>query len=234
MGLYIILMGVQGAGKGMQAGFINETYGIPHVSTGDIFRGLQNRTDELAQRVKAILDAGDLVDDATTNELVADRLNEPDAENGVILDGYPRNEVQAEFLTNYLQEKGEQVNAVILLDLNLFTAFKRAFGRVTDKETGESFNYYYKQGDVNFEVEKDADDVYPPRLVATRDGRELKRRGDDADAMSVINRIDTYLDQTMPVVEYFDSKGVVQKIDADQSIAEVSKAIKAAIDSVKS
>jgi len=234
MGLYIILMGVQGAGKGMQAGFINETYDIPHVSTGDIFRGLQNRTDELAQRVKAILAAGDLVDDATTNELVADRLNEPDAENGVILDGYPRNKVQAEFLTNYLEEKGEQVNAVIYLELDLFIAFKRAFGRVTDKETGESFNYYYKQGDVNFEVVPDPDGKYPPRLVATRDGQALKRRGDDADAMSVVNRIDTYLAQTMPVVEYFDEKGVVQKINADQTIDEVSKAIKSAIDSVKS
>lgn len=234
MGLYIILMGVQGAGKGVQAGFISDTYGIPHVSTGDIFRGLKTRTDELALRVKAIMDAGQLVDDATTNELVADRLNEPDAANGVILDGYPRNEVQAEFLTNYLQENGEKVNAVIFLDLNLFTAFKRAFGRFTDPETGESFNYYYKTGDVDFELIADPNDEHPPRIVATRDGRPLKRRSDDASASAIIKRIDTYLDQTMPVVEFFDDKGVVQRINASQSIEDVSMAIKAAIDSVKS
>lgn len=233
MGLYIILMGVQGAGKGVQANFINETYDIPHVSTGDIFRGLQTRTDALAQRVKAIMDAGNLVDDDTTNEVVADRLNEPDAAKGVILDGYPRNPVQAEFLSNYLAEKGEKVNAVLLLDLDLFSAFKRAFGRVTDSDTGESFNYYYKQGDVDFQIEQDPTGKYPPRLVATRNGKELKRRSDDADAMAVIQRIETYLEETMPMVEYFEAKGVVSKINANQSINDVSSEIKSVIDSAQ-
>ncbi|MGJ3240597.1 MAG: adenylate kinase family protein [Anaerolineae bacterium] len=234
MGLYIILMGVQGAGKGVQAAYIKEAYNIPHVSTGDIFRGLKDRTDELAQRVKAIMDAGDLVDDDTTNELVADRLNKADASNGVILDGYPRNRVQAEFLMQYLAEKGERVNPVLLLDLDLYVAFKRAFGRVTDSDTGESFNYYYKQGDVEFSVQPDPDENYPPRLVATRNGKMLKRRTDDADAMAVIKRIETYLDETMPIVSYYEEKGVVNKINADQPIAAVSAEIKEAIDATQS
>lgn len=233
MGLYIILMGVQGAGKGVQADYIKNTYNIPHVSTGDIFRGLQNRSDELAERVKAILKSGKLVDDATTNELVADRLNEADAKNGVILDGYPRNHAQVEFLTNYLAEKGERINSVLLLELDLYIAFKRAFGRVKDEATDESFNYYYKQGDVSFEIEESSEKNFPPRLVATRNGQEIKRRADDADAMSVITRIETYLAETMPIVEYYDDKGVVSRIDANQSIADVSANIKAVLDNAK-
>ena len=233
MGLYIILMGVQGAGKGVQADYIKENYNIPHVSTGDIFRGLQNRSDELAQRVKSILASGALVDDATTNELVADRLNEDDAKNGVILDGYPRNHAQVEFLTNYLAEKGEKINSVLLLELDLYNAFKRAFGRVTDKNTGESFNYYFKRDDVNFEVQKDPDGNFPPRLVATKEGHEFKRRADDADAMSVVTRIETYLAETMPIVEFYDGEGVVSRINANQAIADVSASIKDVLDAVE-
>ncbi len=233
MGLYIILMGVQGAGKGVQANFIKDAYNIPHVSTGDIFRSLKTRTDELALRVKTIMDSGGLVDDDTTNELVADRLNEADAANGVILDGYPRNHAQAAFLDNYLAEKGEQVNSVLLLKLDLFTAFKRALGRVTDAETGESFNYYFKQGDVEFNLEKDPDDNYPPRLVATRNGKPLKRRTDDADAMAIIKRIETYLAETMPIVEYYRKDGIVTDIIAEMPIDVVSYYIKTVLDSTK-
>ena len=233
MGLYIILMGVQGAGKGVQADFIKDTYNIPHVSTGDIFRGLQNRDDDLAKRVKAILASGALVDDDTTNELVADRLNEADAANGVILDGYPRNHAQAAFLDNYLAEKGEQVNSVLLLKLDLFTAFKRALGRVTDAETGESFNYYFKQDDVEFNLEKDPEDNYPPRLVATRNGSVLKRRTDDADAMAIVRRIETYLAETMPIVEYYRNDGIVTDIVGDMPIDVVSYYIKTVLDSAK-
>src|SRR5688572_23237777 len=109
MGLYIILMGVQGAGKGVQAGFISETYQIPHVSTGDLFRAMRTREDALAKRVQMILASGGLVDDDTTNEMVAERLALPDAQNGVILDGYPRNHEQSAFLSDYLAQRGEKV-----------------------------------------------------------------------------------------------------------------------------
>jgi len=233
MGLYVILMGVQGAGKGVQAGFISETYQIPHVSTGDLFRAMKTRTDDLAQKVQQILAAGALVDDATTNEIVADRLSQPDAQNGVILDGYPRNKAQADFLAQHLAEKGEQVNAVLLLQLDLFVAFKRAFGRVSDPETGESYNYYSKRGDVDFSIEEDPSETYPPRMVATLGGRELKRRGDDANAMAVVKRIDTYLENTLPVIEYYQDKGLVYEIDADQDIPSVSAEIQKTLDSVK-
>ncbi len=233
MGLYVILMGVQGAGKGVQAGFISETYQIPHVSTGDLFRAMKTRTDDLARKVQDILASGALVDDATTNEIVADRLSQPDAQNGVILDGYPRNKTQADFLASFLADKGEQVNAVLLLQLDLFVAFKRAFGRVTDPETGESYNYYSKRDGVEFSIEEDPSGTYPPRLVAKLDGRELKRRGDDANAMAVVKRIDTYLDNTLPLIEYYQKHGKLYEINAEQDIASVSAAIRQTLDAVK-
>lgn len=235
MGLYIILMGVQGAGKGVQAGFISETYDIPHVSTGDLFRAMRTREDELAKRVQHMMAEGLLIDDATTNEIVADRLSQPDAQNGVILDGYPRNQDQADFLKDYLAQKGEQVGAVLLLQLDLYVAFKRAFGRVSDPKTGDSYNYYYKTGGVTFEMEADPDGKFPPRLVAKPEGedRELKRRSDDADAVAVVKRIDTYLETTLPLLAYYREQGLVHEVNADQSIEAVSKDIKGVIDSVK-
>ncbi|MEO0562951.1 MAG: nucleoside monophosphate kinase, partial [Chloroflexota bacterium] len=214
MALYIIMMGVQGAGKGMQAGIIQQDYGIPQVSTGDLFRAMFSREDELAQRVKAILAAGDLVPDDITCQMVEERLAQPDAAGGAILDGFPRNDFQAEWLKDHLASKGERVTAVLLLELDLYIAFKRAFGRVTDKETGKSFNvFYHSDGITSWDTEKHPEEAFPPRLdVKLANGNPVKRRADDADAVAVLNRIDTYMDNTMPLIEYYDAQGLVVKI----------------------
>lgn len=235
MSLYIILMGVQGAGKGVQAKFIEQTYGIPQVSTGDLFRAMRTRTDDLARKVQDIMASGQLVDDDTTNAIVVDRLAQDDAQNGVILDGYPRNQAQAEFLENHLAEKGAKVNAVLLLELDLYIAFKRAFGRVSDKETGKSYNYYYQTEGVDFDWNYHPDGDYPPQLVATLEdsGKQLNRRPDDADAAAVVKRIDTFLDTTQPLIDYFDDKGIVKTVNANQSIESVTADIKKIIDAVK-
>jgi adenylate kinase len=232
MSLYLILMGIQGAGKGVQAGIISEAYNIPHVSTGDMFRAMKTRSDDLAKRVQEILAKGLLVDDDTTNAVVADRLSQPDAANGVILDGYPRNVAQAAYLDTLLADKGTKLNAVLLLDLDTYEAFKRAFGRVTSA-TGDSYNYYSKQDNVEFIKEADPSGKFPPRLVAKLNGEELKRRADDADAFSVITRFEIYLAETKPVLDYYHSKGLVRKVDASQSIEDVTKDIKANINAVK-
>ena len=234
MSLYIIIMGVQGAGKGVQAKFIEQNYGIPQVSTGDLFRAMKTRTDDLALKVQQIMAAGNLVDDDTTNAIVVDRLSQDDARNGVILDGYPRNQAQAEFLENYLAQKGAKVNAVLLLELDLFTAFKRAFGRVTDSN-GASYNYYTKQEGVDFRWVNHPDNAFPPRLEATLQGTVtlLKRRPDDASADAIIKRINTFMDTTQPLIEYFSAKGIVKMIDANQSIKAVTADIKTVIDEVK-
>jgi adenylate kinase len=234
MSLYIILMGVQGAGKGVQAKFIEETYGIPQVSTGDLFRAMKTRTDDLALQIQEIMKAGKLIDDDTTNAVVVDRLAQDDAQNGVILDGYPRNQAQAEFLEKHLAEKAAKVNAVLLLDLDLYTAFKRAFGRVTDAD-GSSYNYYYKQDGVDFKWVNYPENMFPPRLDAFLEGTDtlLKRRPDDASADAVLTRIDTFLETTQPLIDYFETKGVVKNINANQSIEAVTADIKNTLDDVK-
>ena len=230
MSLYVILMGVQGAGKGLQAKLIEERYGIPQVSTGDLFRAMRTRKDALARKVQDIMVSGRLVDDDTTNAIVADRLAQADAQNGVILDGYPRNRIQAAFLEQHLQAKGARVNAVLLLELDLYVAFKRAFGRVS-ADDGASYNYYYNADGVDFCWTPADDSSFPPRLDASlrHGGEVLKRRPDDASADAIIKRIDTFLETTQPLINYFEAKGSVRKINADQSIeavwAEIERAL---------
>ena len=231
MSLHLILMGAQGAGKGLQAKRIEAHYGIPQVSTGDLFRAMRTRKDSLALKVQELMAAGILIDDDTTNAIVADRLSQPDAANGVILDGYPRNEGQAAFLESHLADKGAQVDAVLLLELDLYVAFKRAFGRVT-ADDGSSYNYYFKSNDVEFEWLADESGTFPPRLHAVKAGcdRPLTRRPDDASADAIIKRIDTYLATTQPLINYFAGKGLVRKINADQSIDAVWADIARALD----
>ena len=233
MGLYLIFMGVQGAGKGMQAAQISEAHQIPHVSTGDLFRAMRTREDALAQRVQQIMAEGRLIDDDTTNEVVADRLSQPDAQNGVILDGYPRNIPQAEFLASFLEKKGESVNAVVLLELDHYVAFKRAFGRVKAPGSDQTYNIYYNNEGVTYRYDDDPSGTYPPRLVAVKEDVELERRADDANAAAVIKRIDTYIEATQPLIQYYDEKGIVKRVNADQSIETVRADIEAIIDAVK-
>lgn len=235
MALYMIMMGVQGAGKGVQASIVSEAYGIPQISTGDLFRAMFNREDELAQKVKGILAAGALVPDDITCEMVAERLQQDDAKNGAILDGFPRNEAQAEWLKDHLAEKGEKLATVILMELDLYTAFKRAFGRVSDKDTGKSYNIYFNDdGLENWSFENSEGDEFPPKLVAAlKSGNPAKRRADDANAHAVLTRIDTYMESTMPLVEYYEKQGLVQRINADQSIETVTQDIQAVLNAVK-
>lgn len=233
MSRYLIIMGAQGAGKGTQAAYINQTYNIPHVSTGDLFRAMRTRTDALAQRVQDIMRQGGLIDDATTNDVLKDRLEQPDAVNGVILDGYPRNPAQAQWLENYLQERGQRLAGVILLNLDAYTAFKRAYGRVSSEKTKETYNIFFNNQDIEWQFIEHPDKEFPPRVhaVLKSTGEELRRRPDD-EAGSVIKRIDTYLNETAPLVEYYRSKGLLIEIDADQPIAAVSQSIKTVVDSL--
>lgn len=237
MSLYIILMGVQGAGKGEQARFIQETYGIPQVSTGDLFRAMKTRTDPLAQRIQQIMAEGKLIDDDTTNAVVDDRLSQDDAKNGVILDGYPRTPAQAAWLDQYLEKQGSRVNAVVLLELDLYTAFKRSFGRVKSDDTGKTHNIYFNDDDIaEWKFVDHPENQYPPRLQAVdANGNVLSRRPDDASAHAILKRIDTFRETTAPLITYYEQKqpGLLVRVNADQSIEAVGLAIKEAIDARK-
>lgn len=221
MALYLNLMGVQGSGKGTQAQLISQKYGIPHISTGDMFRAMRKRSDDLARRVQEMMDAGRLIDDETTNAVVADRLAQPDAAGGAILDGYPRNIAQADFLAAYLAERGQRLNVVILMHIDLYVAFKRAFGRVTAAD-GQTYNIYYQKEGLDIQVEKHPEGLFPPRVVVKCGEEILQRRADDADAMAVIKRIDTYLAETQPLVDYYQARGLLHMVDADRPIEAVS------------
>jgi adenylate kinase len=235
MALYIILMGVQGAGKGEQARFIQKTYGIPHVSTGDLFRAMKDRTDRLAQQIQKTMADGKLVSDETTNEVVQERLEKPDAQGGVIFDGYPRTPDQAAWLDKYLASKGQKIGAVLLLELDLFDAFKRAFGRITTPDDSKSFNIYFNADGMDWAFVDHPDKSFPPRLEATlkATGEKLKRRPDDASAHAIIKRIDTFRETTQPLIAYYEGKGLVSRVDASKSIESVSQDIQRLIEKVK-
>lgn len=234
MSLYLIMMGVQGSGKGTQAAFISQRYGIPHISTGDLFRAMKTREDPLARRVQDIMKAGALVDDDTTNEVLKDRLEQPDAAGGAILDGYPRNIDQARWLAEYLNSRSANLAGVLQLELDLYTAFKRAFGRVLSEQTGETYNIFFHTDVVNWTVVEHPERAFPPRLdaVVTATGEPLRRRPDD-EAFAVIKRIDTYVETTRPLIEYYSEQGLLVTIEADRPIDEVNQAVEAAIARVR-
>jgi adenylate kinase len=235
MGLYLILMGVQGAGKGVQASFISKNYdNIPHISTGDLFRAMKTRTDPLAQEIQQVMAEGKLISDDITNRVVEERLRQDDARNGVIFDGYPRTPIQAEWLEIHLAGKGEKIGAVLVLELDLYDAFRRAFGRVTSA-SGGSYNIYSNNDAIEWEWIEHPEKLYPPRLAAQlkATGEKLIRRPDDASADAIIKRIDTYLKETKDLVAYFQHKGLVHTIDALQPIETVSACIKRLLDTVK-
>lgn len=231
MSLFVLLMGVQGAGKGEQARFITARYGIPQLSTGDLFRAMKTRQDDFARRIQQMMAEGKLIDDDTTCEVVRERLALPDAQGGVIFDGFPRTPAQAAWLDSYLHEHGHALKAVILLELDLFTAFKRAYGRVSAKD-GRTWNLYSNSAGVDFVFEPHPEGQYPPRLKATiaESGEALNRRPDDAHAHAIIRRIDTYVAETAPLIAYYREKGLLREIDADQPIAVISQAIGSILD----
>lgn len=235
MGLYILLIGPQGAGKGVQAGYIRQQYGdLPHISTGDLFRAMRTRQDDFAKQIQQTMAEGKLISDETTCKVVEERLALPDAQGGVIFDGFPRTIPQVEWLDKYLGEKGEKLAAVILLDLELYEAFRRTFGRVTTND-GKSFNIYSNADGIDWKWTEHPEKAHPPALEATlkAGGDKLVRRADDASADAIIKRLDIYLRDTKVLIPYYEGKGLLHKVDASRSIEDVSKDIKSIIDRVK-
>ncbi|MBC8098048.1 MAG: nucleoside monophosphate kinase [Armatimonadetes bacterium] len=230
MKLFLLLMGVQGSGKGTQASVLCQAYNLVHVSTGDLFRALRTRDDEFARKIQAIMAAGQLVSDADTNDVLRDHLERTDLKNGVIFDGYPRNIAQADWLASYLAQRGEKLAAVVLLELDLYTAFKRTFGRVSSADDKHSYNIYFNAEGVEHRFVKHETDAFPPRIEATLNGQPLKRRPDDANAGAILNRIDDFIKTTSPLVPYYEGKGLLAKLDALQPIENVTTQIKAIIE----
>ena len=195
----IILLGAPGAGKGTQATRISEKFGLPHISTGDIFRDNIKRQTKIGLLAKSYTDKGQLVPDEVTCEIVKDRLQNADCKNGYLLDGFPRNLFQAEEL-----DKFSKVDAVINIDIDLSLLMDRLCGRRVCKECGESYHVNFLNG----------------KTVCEKCGGELYQRKDDNEE-TVGNRLSVYSEQTAPLIKFYSEKGVLCNVDGVGSIEEV-------------
>ena len=204
--LRTILLGPPGAGKGTQAAKIVEKYGIPHISTGDIFRAnIKNGTD-LGKKAKEYMNRGELVPDDLVIEIATTRLLEDDCKNGFLLDGFPRTVYQAEKLDEFLQSHDSKIDNVIDIAVGKDELIERLTGRRVCKSCGASFHV------VNI----------PPKQEGICDycGGELIQRADD-NLETVTNRIDVYEDQTMPLIDYYEKAGTLTHIDGSTGLDNV-------------
>lgn len=197
----IVLLGAPGAGKGTQAKYIVEEYGVPQISTGDILRAAVANATPLGLEAKKYMDAGDLVPDEVVIGLVKDRLSDADTDKGFILDGFPRTIPQAEALDTALGQTGKALELALSVDV----AFEVIVGRLTSRRTCRGCG----------------------RITNAREGQrcaqcggELYQRDDDNEA-TVRNRLDVYESQTAPLIDYYRGKGLLVRVDGDRDISVV-------------
>lgn len=201
MGLKIVLLGAPGAGKGTQAVRMAKEMGVPHISTGDIFRKNLREGTDLGKQVQGYLNSGGLVPDSLTCDIVADRLQEADCAGGYILDGFPRSVPQAEMLTAFLEKRGEKIEFAINIDVPDELIVKRLGARRSDPETGEVYNL----------------DTNPP--PPEKADRMIQR--DDDKPETVKARLHTYHETTEPIIEYYRKLGVLVDVPGDASPDEI-------------
>jgi len=208
----IVLLGAPGAGKGTQAEKIIETFGLAHVSTGDILRAAVKAGTPLGVEAKRYMDAGELVPDLVVIGLVKARISEPDAAKGFILDGFPRTVGQAEALDRALGEMGVSLDAVISIDVDRDVIVRRLTSRYTCRECGKIYNVL----------------ASPPAREGICDacGGELYQRDDDNE-LTVRARLNTFDSATAPLVDYYRSKGLLKEIDGDRPVDTVFADVRA-------
>ena len=204
--LRTILLGPPGAGKGTQAAKIVEKYGVPHISTGDIFRENIKKGTELGKKAQEYMNRGELVPDDLVIEIATTRLLEDDCKNGFLLDGFPRTVYQAEKLDEFLAARDSKIDKVLDIAVEKDELIARLTGRRVCKACGASFHV------VNI----------PPKKEGVCDfcGGELIQRADD-NLETVTNRIDVYEAQTMPLVEYYEKAGNLAHIDGSTGLENV-------------
>ena len=207
----IIMLGAPGAGKGTQAKMIAETYKLPHVSTGDIFRANIKNGTELGKEAKAYMDKGELVPDELTVRILLDRVAQDDCKNGYVLDGFPRTIPQAEVLDAELNKLGEKVDFAIDVEVPDENIVKRMSGRRACLKCGATYHIVH----------------IPPRTEGICDacGSELVQRNDDKEE-TVKNRLSVYHQQTQPLIDFYNNKGVLKTVDGTKDSAEVFEDIK--------
>ncbi|MDN5344420.1 MAG: adenylate kinase [Clostridia bacterium] len=210
----LVLLGPPGAGKGTQALSISERLGVPHISTGDMFRQAIKAGTPLGRQAQEYLQGGGLVPDSVTIGLVEERLSQPDCQGGFLLDGFPRTVAQAEALDAWLASRGEGLDAVIDIEVPEAELLERLTGRRVCRQCGATYHGQYN----------------PPAVAGKCDacGGELIQREDDT-AATVGKRLEVYRAQTAPLVDYYRQRGLLREIDGSQAIERVTRAIGASL-----
>lgn len=212
----LILMGLPGAGKGTQAEKIIDTYGIPHISTGDMFRAAMKNETALGLEAKAYIDAGNLVPDEVTNGIVKERLAEPDTEKGFLLDGFPRTLDQAKALSEMLQDLNKQIDAVIDIHVEENVLIERLAGRFMCRACGATYHKLFN----------------PPKVEGTCDrcgGNEFYQREDDKPE-TVKNRLAVNIESSAPILAYYQEQDLLHTIDGNREINAVFEDVKQIIE----
>lgn len=208
----IIMLGAPGAGKGTQAKMIADKYGVPHISTGDIFRANIKHGTELGMEAKKYMDQGLLVPDELTVRILLDRVAQDDCKNGYVLDGFPRTIPQAEVLDSELTKLGDHIDYAINVDVPDENIVKRMSGRRACLTCGATYHIEH----------------VPPKKEGICDvcGSELVLRDDDKPE-TVKNRLNVYHEQTQPLIDFYTEKGVLKTVDGTVPMEEVFAAITA-------
>tara|TARA_B110000438_G_scaffold143635_1_gene138483 strand:+ start:1199 stop:1843 length:645 start_codon:yes stop_codon:yes gene_type:complete len=202
----IILLGAPGSGKGTQAEKLMEDYNLPQISTGMLLREAISQGTELGRKVQEIMAAGNLVSDPIVLDLIRESLQQPNCENGFVLDGYPRNINQAQSLEDLLSVIDKPLNAALLVDVESEILIKRLSGRRTCSLTGKTLNVYFSSED---EINE-----------CVNHGGELIQREDD-NVESITNRINVYKEQTEPLIDFYKNKDLLKVIDGEGKISDV-------------
>ena len=211
----IILLGAPGAGKGTQAQFLMNKYGIPQISTGDMLRAAVRSGSELGQRADAIMKAGQLVPDEVMIQMISERIDQPDCAKGFILDGFPRTVPQAEALDTMLADKGLKLDHVIEMKVDGPALVTRVTGRFTCAKCGTGYH----------------DSFNPPKVAGVCDNcgsTEFTRRADD-NAETFGKRLAAYERDTAPILPYYREHGVLKQVDGMAEIDEVTRQLEAII-----
>ncbi len=209
--MVILMLGAQGTGKGTVAGLLSESLNWPQISTGDIFRKNIKEETPLGVEANQYISKGELVPDEITVPMVVARLNEPDAQKGAILDGFPRNLAQAEKLDEILAEKGKKVDLVINLTSPKDEIIERILNRRVCSNQACKTTYNLT--------------MHPPKQegICDKCGKELVQREDDSDEQAIKNRLDIYDEKTLPLVEFYSQKGVLRTEEISEKTGRLGK-----------